>query len=253
MGYAGDGRSHHSGFYGDDEDAPRGGIFTPESHIQDNITLTLNGGATTLLDVGTVGQVPRMMTVSWGVIGPRWQNAVGIQAGEVVAALEIGIGGLMFTTDVDMILGQTFSFAASHLKLTARYVSPAGIPLPAPPSSGPPQVKVGASVTEGVIAHGRQPQRTLGDSVLLLPGAAGRIWEIPTFAKSFRVVVFPVNANADVEVFDNAGNPLAIYSVVSFPSEDLPLPNGATNVVFVNPPLSGVNIDMHRLVFELGL
>lgn len=247
-------------------------IFKPYSKLQGNATLQLQpapaapgaglpwpeimttparAGAQTLIDLATEDELPHVVTISMGNIGPQvtWGGALG--AGyepEVVGIIDLGIGGIQIQVEVDFIQGTQFSIACSRLQLHAvfRCIPGGGAAVVAPI----PTIQVGASVATGTMAHGRQPQRTLASTVNLA-AAAGEFFLLPQFAKSLRVAAIPNNITPTVGLTETSGVVCASYPITAFPSADLPVPGDARIVWYQNTSLI---VDTNRrLICELAL
>lgn len=242
------------------------GIFKPGAKLHGNATLVLQApppvpvapdpwpfvfdtparaGAVTLIDVATRDELPHVFTISLGALGGPPPEDGGNNESEVVAVLDIGIGGLNFQAEVDFIWGTQFSLAASRLQLHAvNRLTPGTGTLVSPFTR-----QVGASLSTGVVAHGRQPQRTWAYSGNLL--AAGyHYWYVPTFAKSFRVVAYENNIQMNVMVFGSAGNSLAEYPLVAYPSVDIPVQSNA-RTIRIEP--TNANLNVYAVIWELAL
>lgn len=249
------------------------GVFSRESKLQGNATLLLQpgpvvvagvlwprvmetparAGMQTLIDLQTASGAPHIVTVSLGSIGPlptATFDAAALRP-EVVAILEIGIGGVSFEVEVDFLAGTTFSFPCSRLQLHAVYrliPGSAATPIAAPV----PTIQVGASIATGAVAHGRQPQRTLASTGAMLP-AANEAFYLPTFAKSCRVSGLPANITPTIFFLGRGGIGALLqqYAVAANPSDDLPIANDAIYVMYQNTSL--INSVERRTIFELQL
>jgi len=208
-----------------------------------------------LISVQTVNNVPQVMTISLGAIGSGEFTPVGgaPTPTEVVAILELGIGGIAYRVEMDFMNGVQFSVAANRLKLNALYRVLPGWPgaIPTPP----PTYNAGAALGIGVVAHGRQPQRTLthqgtvGVPALAI-GALER-WGIPPFSKSFKVVAIPNNSTLQIDPYNNF-IPSADYALLAYPTVDLPLPNDSRNLLVTNTSIIA-NVTGYRIIFDLAL
>jgi hypothetical protein len=257
--------------FGDYHSDPNLGAFASDSKLQGNAILQLQdappvpaaglpwpnimltparNGAQTLIDLQTKDGLPCVITVALGNVGPQISfNPMGpAYQPEVVAILECGIGGIQFEIEADFSAGVTFSISCSRLQLHAVYRQFPGVAVPV--VAPVPTVQVGASVSSGTIAHGRQPQRTLGSSDNIAAGGL-QYWQVPAFSKSFRVVSLPNNITPTVMVSNNAGLNCASYPIAGFPSADLPLPSDASIIAYQNTSLIVDN--ERRMVFELAL
>lgn len=222
-------------------------IFKPESRMQGHENLTMDAPPQALIDVETVGNVPQLISLSMGNAGLLNQVLGAIPASEVVAILELGLGGGLFTAEIDMIRGQQISLVASRLRVNMQFRrinGAAALPVPAP------TWEVGASVAQGVIAHGLPPQRTLGTENDLAPGV-GVAWPIPAFAKRFKVSALPDNAQLNVTVLRVGAAAIQNTPVVAYPTAWIMLPSDAWAVQINNAGLAAVT--GHRVVFELSL
>jgi hypothetical protein len=273
-----------SDHWGDDElseDAGPGqntsSVFTQDSMLQGSDTLTLTrgpvpaggGGAgvlTTfpdvdlsqggkgLINVATRGSVPQVVTVSMARLGGIPPMILGNPLAEVVAVLEIGIGGLLFTAEIDFVDGVQFSLAVSSLRISGIYRT-----LPGDATAflvGPlPEVRVGASVALGAIAHGRAPQRTLTSVTGLAVniGGTGEIWTVPRFAKAFRVTARPAASSISTLFLGTTGGggPTAT-TTIAFPSAEMPVPSDAYSIFVQNTGLAALSPG-YSLIFDLAL
>lgn len=249
------------------EDADDFGIFKPGAKLHGNASLVLQApppvpaagqpwpfifdtparaGAVTLIDVATRDEKPHVLTISLGTLGgPAPTDGSGNNESEVVAILDVGIGGLSFQVEVDFVWGTQFSLAASRLQLHAVHrLTPGTGALVSPVTR-----QVGASLSTGVVAHGRQPQRTWTYSGVLNIGNAHH-WFVPTFAKSFRIVAYQNNIQMNAMVFGMAGNSLAEYPLVAYPSAEFPVQSNARTIRII-PTNGGVNV--YAIIWELAL
>lgn len=275
------GCTYETNYYGaDDGGIDDGGevimpqsIFRPDSKLQGNATLILQpgpvvaagvlwprvmetparAGAQTLIDLQTASGAPHIVSVSLGSVGPlptATFDAAALRP-EVVAILEIGIGGVSFEVEVDFVQGTQFSFACSRLQLHAVYrliPGSAATPIAAPV----PTVQVGASISTGTVSHGRQPQRTLASTGAMLP-AANEAFYIPAFTKSCRVTGLPANITPTIFTLGRGGIGalLQMYAVAANPSDDLPIANDAIYIMYQNTSL--INSVERRTICELML
>lgn len=259
------------------EDTPNLGIFRSESKLQGNAILQLVGapvvpaanapwpdvldtpqgqaGSQTLIDLSTKDDKPHVVTVSLGVGKipyPAGSKLVDL-ATEVVAILDIGIGGVAYRVEVDYLWGTQFSFAASRLQLHAVFrvvnngsvAGTGGTVIFVP---GAVQVQVGASVATGVVAHGRQPQRTLTHKNV----AIGRYdtWNIPRFAKSCVVESWPQNAQIDFNI-QTISAQCAQVPIVASPSPEIMIPASADNF-YVGNAMPATVITQYNIVCDLA-
>lgn len=259
-----------------DGDEMSDNIFVPGSKLQGNALVSLQvappaptGGqpwpfvynsnayqfGVELVNVQMLQNVPRVITISLGMLSPMPTDDTGggPWEGEVVAIIELGVGGLAYVTEIDFVQGVQFSVSASRLKLTAVYRC-----LPGSAWRGPfprPTANVGAAVSLGNIAHGRQPQRTLGKVTSGGPGAltpgAHEHWIVPTFAKSFRTTAVPNNSAMRFDILNLTTNPAEVFNTVAYPTVDFPLPSDARFITATNEAI--VNVNDYRMIFELAL
>jgi hypothetical protein len=248
-------------------------IFTHDSKLQGNATLTLQpgpvvvagvlwprvmetparAGAQTLLDLQAADGLPHIVTVSLGNVGPlptATFDAAALRP-EVVAILDIGIGGVSFEVEIDFVQGTQLSFSCSRLQLHAVYrliPGSAATPVAAPI----PTILVGASIGTGAVAHGRQPQRTLASTGAMLP-MANEAFYLPTFSKSCRVTGLPANITPTIFFLGRGGIGALLqqYAVAGTPSDDLPIANDAVYFMYQNTSL--INSVERRTIFELAL
>ena len=251
------------------ETEPNQGSFKSDSKLQGNAILTLQpapaapaagqpwplvintparAGAQALLDLATRDGMPHVITIAMGFVGPPPAVAIGGGGNypEIVALLEIGIGGIMIHAEIDFIDGFSFSMACSRLQLLAVYRLVPGGALVGTAET----VQVGASVSTGTVAHGRQPQRTLASLVDLAP-AANEVFIAPAFTKSMRVASVPNNTTPTVILWNNNGLQIASYPIAGFPSADLPVPNDTRLISYNNTALAA-DTD-RRIICELAL
>ena len=208
-----------------------------------------------LLSVETIGGLPQIMTVSLGCIADRPPSpAAGQPSSEVVGLLELGVGGLVYTVEVDFVQGVQFSVSATHLRLMALH---RGLPGSAfVPGAVPFNASVGAALSVGTIAHGRQPQRTIAKTQVagVTPALAPATWEgwpIPNFAKSFRVEASPVAAAIGISV-ENFVFQVSQTNLVAYPSGDIPVPTDGKYLRVTNNSAIN-NIDEYRCIFDLAI
>ena len=253
-------------------------IWTPESKIFGQGTLTLQPapaapaagvnpwpfirdtpamqGSQTLLDLATADAKPHVATMTFGLSGPQPPpNAMG-PIGEVVALVNLGVGGVMIPVEVDVVQGFQWSLSVNRVQVHLVYrVVPGSTAVPVPT----PTYTIGASVSGDVIAHGRQPQRTLakgenpaGPTFALAPGGQDW-WRVPAFAKSFKVTAVPNNSSLRIMLAPVGVGIIetARYDMVAYPSVDLPVPSDSFMILVWNTGL--VNVDTYRLVFDLAL
>jgi len=221
---------------------PVGGLW-PDVNLQ---------GGKTLIDISFKDHAPRVITVTIGSLGTyigMW--GLGMPRCEVVGVMEIGIGGMLFTAEIDFIEGVQFSLAVSKFKLSAVFRTIPGDPTPIPAST--PQIKAGASAALGVVAHGRAPQRTLTSyNALDLP--IGESWNLPHFSKSFRVVLNSPGFIPSLEtvLIDAGGAGSAEYVTVA-PGGifDYSIEGGAIGVQVAD--VGAVPTMIYSLIFDLAL
>jgi hypothetical protein len=146
------------------EDMPQN-IFKRDAKLQGNAILSLTGGppapaagqpwpdvmnvateragAQTLIDLETADGMPHVVTVTMGLVGPLPTFGFDTFADmfDLVAILDIGIGGIMIQSEVDVLDGFSFSLACSRLQIHVAYrLFPGGLlVVPAPI----PTIKVG--------------------------------------------------------------------------------------------------------------
>jgi hypothetical protein len=272
-GGAGD-MSGYTDQYGDYHDEGGSSIFKEGAKLQGNALLTLQeapaqvvgpGGnqfwprtaldvpveraaAVTLIDVATKDEEPHVVTIVLGdLTGPPPTGEALNSPTEVVAILDLGIGGVAMLTEIDYMRGVQFSLAITRLQLHVVYRTiPGGHAISIPP----PQYRVAASLATGAVAHGRQPQRTLARHALAAFGDDA--WFIPMFAKSFRATAVANNTQLDVEMRDSAYGPAeALYQAVAYPTPDWPIGSDAQTIRVVNRMAAG-SAD-YNLIFELAL
>lgn len=254
------------------------GIWTSDSKIFGNASLTLQAapnaiplagpivlwpfirdtpamqGSQTVLDLATADSQLHVATLTFVVTAARPPVSILAPSDEVVALINMGIGGLQTQVEVDVVQGTTFSLPVNRIQVHLVYrevPNSMAVPVPAP------TYNVGAAVSTGTVAHGRQPQRTLtktsnGAVPALVPGM-GEYWLVPVFAKSFRVVAHPNNASLLIFLAPIAigSVPLADYAMVAYPTVDLVVPSGSYFVVVQNTGI--VNVESYSLVFDLAL
>jgi hypothetical protein len=257
-------------YYDEDDgydERPRGkaGIFAPNSKLQGTAQLTVPDNypdaqhRQTIVDLQTKDGTPQVFSLSLSILGERPRTAGVTVEFSPIAFLQLGIGGQAFFAEVDFIQGQMLSLASSWLRVDAGLVWVPSVPAP---SGVVPSQMVGASVAAGVVAHASKPQRTRGSNNHITPGGipygygpAGSwaIYTIPNFATSFRVVANPNNSQCMVWVrgYGVASPPVAAYSLVAYPTVDLPLPSDSVEIVLVN--LGAADIESHRVIFGLSL
>lgn len=251
------------------ETEPNLGVFKSSSKLQGNAVLTLQpapaapaagqpwplvmntparAGVQTLIDLATRDEMPHVITVAMGFVGPPTAFVIGGSGNypEIVAILDIGIGGIMIQAEVDFIGGFSFSLACSRLQLHAVYrLVPGGALIGTAET-----VQVGMSVSSGALAHGRQPQRTLTSLVDLAP-AANEVFIMPAFSKSMRVASIPNNVTPTLIVWNKNGLQIESFPIAGFPSADLPVANDARLVSYNNT--SAINDTDRRIICELAL
>lgn len=256
---------------------PNRGVFRSDSKLQGNATLVLAPAPAlvplppaarfpflkedlpamaqgqVLIDLATRDNQPRVVTLSFGKITTQQIVPAGPFT-EVVAALNIGIGGVAYYTEVDVVEGVQYSLAINRLQATLVYRIPfGGGAIPATP----PTSDVGVSASSGAIAHGRTPQRTYTHAGTVFtpavaPGVLDAPWIIPPFAKAFRVVALPANSQLDVNLYTVTGaNIVANYPVVAPALQEYPIPSTAYYVGVQNASAVN-NVWMYSLIFELA-
>jgi len=213
----------------------------------------------TLLDLSTRDNRPHIVTVAMGNLIEPTEYQVGPFT-EVVAVLNIGIGGVPYYAEVDYVEGMQFSLAVNRLQFHAIFRTVFGGTIAPPPGLTIPPYSVGASVSSDVVAHGRQPQRTLthagnfaNPALPVAPGGNDGVWIIPAFAKSFRVVALPGNSQLSVSLATVAlGNTIAIYPVVAPAVQDYPIPATAHYIIVENTSAVSA-VQAYSVIFELAL
>lgn len=272
----------HFGEYHPDpgsEGSDRGSVFEPDSKLQGQGVLALQATmaaetgniwrtpeyihAVELLNLSTKGNIPRVVTVSMGPVA-QGSGQGGIvplppnpPKSELVAVLEIGVGGLAYFAELDFVSGVQFSIAVNRLKLNALFRT---LPVEGGETVAAPNTtySVGATAAVGVLAHGRQPQRTmsyedarsiLGGTPALAPGDT-RVFRIPNFSKSFKVSANPNNSQLRAQISGVQGVAV-FYNMVAYPTVDLPLPNDSLWVFITNVGIADVT--GVRLIFDLAL
>jgi len=215
--------------------------------------------AATLIDLATRDNQPHVVTASLGGLVQPVEYQVGPFT-EVVALLNLGIGGAAYYAEVDYVENMQFSLAVNRLQLLAVFRTVFGGAIAPPPGQTIPPYSVGASVASDVVAHGRQPQRTLthagtvvAPALAVAPGGGDGVWVIPPFAKSFRVVAQPENSQMMIYLATVAlGNQIAHYPVVAPALQDYPIPSTAHYVYVENTSLVNT-VRSYSLIFELAL
>lgn len=215
--------------------------------------------AATLIDLATRDNQPHVVTASLGGLVQPVEYQVGPFT-EVVALLNLGIGGAAYYAEVDYAENVQFSLAVNRLQLLAVFRTVFGGAIAPPPGTTIPPYSVGASVASDVVAHGRQPQRTLthagtapAPALPAGPAAIDAVWIIPPFAKSFRVVAEPDNSQLIVYLATVAlGNVIAQYPVVAPALQEYPIPSTAHYVYVENTSLVNT-VRSYSLIFELAL
>lgn len=243
------------------EDEMSGSLFFPDDKLQGSADLAIqappvigqpgkatlwpgpsNVGSAVLIDLRTKDHQPHVISV---VLGSRYvlPSGEGGENAEIVASLDIGVGGQAYTAEVDFVSGTMFSLVASSLRVSGYYRYLPG----ATPQINVPTQGVAASVASGTVIGGT-PQRTLTDTTTIIPGVA-HYFRVPRFAKSMRVLGSPNNAELEIRLY--AGTDYVTLPVVGFPSAVIPLPSFTQLVYFRNTSLNNVNVV--SLVFDLAL
>jgi len=215
---------------------------------------TMNMGAT-LIDLATKDNKPHVVTLSFGKTITTPLVAAGPFT-EVVAVINMGIGGTAYYAEVDVVEGLEFSLAVNRMQVTVVYCVPYGggaVPVPAP------TVNVGVSVSSDVIAHGRQPQRTIIQAgTIAAPAIApgpltnGVLFIIPSFSKAFKAVAVPLASQYNITLATVTGaNAVGGYAVVAPATQEYPIPSGAYWAVAQNAGLAA--IVNYALIFDLAL
>lgn len=228
-------------------------IWHPDSKLQGSANLVLDQLPVELLAARVKGNRPQMMSVMLSRYGDPIAFNIGNPDAEIVARFVIGIGGgAQATFDVDWIEGSVLSFPANFITVQAYFRQfPPGGAGPAWWNTINPGVQ--ATVSPGVIAHGRTPQRTIGNDNSLAPGpAVWQQWDVPAFAKNVTFVVNPVNAQLYIEMRGINGLVYAGYNIVGFVPDSLPIPNGTRYIRVYNAAALG-NISIIRMIFDLAL
>ena len=238
------------GQYDDDEDEDSGvkdAGWRGDAQLFGSQPLDLNGKCG-LIDATVLDGIPRVMTVALGFSGPLppTGSAPGVADADIVAVLSIGIGGNMYAAEVDFQNGLELTIAAAAMKVNAEYRTIPGTPFA---TASPGKVTVAASLARGAVANAQPPQRTLGQDNIITPGTTV-VYNVPTFAKSFRVMAQPV-PNLEVAIVGGANIPSSLVNVVTSQSEEIEIPNGARQVWVKNNAI--VNCQLLRLVFALSL
>jgi hypothetical protein len=232
---------------GNESMCPAPSIFKTGSKLQGQENLIMDGPVPTLIDVETVGNIPHLVTLSVGNAGNLEQTIGLIPDAEMVMLLEMGIGGAFYTAEVDMVRGQQISLVASTLRVNMRFNR---IPGAAAIVGTPPTWGVGASIAQGVIAHGQAPQRTRATANALAANV-GVAWPVPPFSKSFVVSALPNTANLDIRVVRQGGATIESFPTVAYPTARMPIASDAWAVTIFN---SGLNpVTEHRVIFDLSL
>jgi hypothetical protein len=208
------------------------------------------GQTETLVDVSSASGEPQVISAALGFVGVPF-NANPIAAdGDIFAHLLIGIGGQIFTADVDFINGFQFSLVASYLRIDGVYNAMLGS---ASPGVSPGKVTMAASIAQGSLAA-VPPQRTLGTDTTLLHAAGASVrLTVPQFAKSLIVTSRPTPpALLMVIVRDARVLPILTFNVMNNVSPEIQLPNGASvvDILNVSPTIDATQV---RAIFKLAL
>ena len=236
------------GRYDDDEDGGGASEWRDGAQLSGSQSIAI-GETTELINAGVRGGVPRVMGVSLGyafVPLSSQGNAVAADC-ETVALITLGIGGTAFQAEVDFVNGTQFSVVAAFVTVKASYREIAGSPTHVKPAP----VTVAASLAMGSLASGVTPQRTLGQDSIIAPNAYV-VYNIPAFAKSFRVATQPSAPNLKVWVVRASIVQGTEVNVVTALSESIPIPNGAY-AVWVQNVDAAKNVDQIRLIFDLAI
>lgn len=222
--------------------------FAPGSRLQGSAPLIMEAGPAELVDVFTVDKEPHVISVAFGVQGLRRVPGIHQPSAEVIGLLDIGIAGMSFRAEVDLVQGQQFNVLASHLHVLAQYKQFPGANFGLYPSLIDPIV--GVALGEEAVSHGSGPQRTICDETpMLANGSAYK--DIPAFAKSLRVTVNPYQAVLGISVVNQTLWAISSQVVTAFPSEPIPLPSDAVQILIQN--FGSTTVTNYRLVFELAL
>lgn len=215
--------------------------------------------AVTLLDLATRDNQPHVVTLSLGNIVQPVEYQVGPFT-EVVGLMSLGIGGAAYYAEVDYCENVQFSLSVNRLQFQAVYRTVFGGTIAPPPGLTIPPYNVGASASSDVVAHGRQPQRTLTHAGTLVnpalpvaPGGLDGVWIIPPFAKSFRVVALPENSQMMIYLATaSLGNQIARYPVVAPALQDYPVPSTA-HYIYVENTSQANTVWAYSIIFDLAL
>ena len=229
------------------------GVGVPWPFVKDTPAMQ---GSQTFLDLATADNRPHVVTLSFALVGQRPIPTPLNPGDEVVALINMGVGGLATYAEVDVTQGTQLSLAINRMQVAFVYRSiPNSVAVPVPA----PTYTVGASAATGIIAHGRQPQRTYtkgyfnaANPALLLGGAADW-WVVPPFAKSFKIVAIPNNSqiNLIIGAIGAAFPGVARYNFVAYPSVDLPIPSGSYLIGLANVGVA--DVETYSLIFDLAL
>lgn len=165
--------------------------FSPDARLMGNANLAFDGPMQTLLSVRTLENRPAVLTVCLASTRLAIPPSSFTRLNEIVAALDIGVGGQVFRTELDFIPGQQFSVLTNSLDIHAQWRhidSSAGLPDPTD------TVPVGASVGYGGANIATPPQRTLVYGFASNdPSFDGALFTVPNFATSFMPMFHSTN------------------------------------------------------------
>lgn len=265
---------HPTDHWGDDslDDGPqsdRGGVFSETSQIQGSDFLTMvqgpavlpatgiwpdveTQGGKTLLDLSTRDHAPRVITITLGASGTYigswgtpWPKA------EIVGVMEIGVGGMLFTAEIDFIEGVQFSLAVSKFKLTAVFRTVAGDTTAIPPAT--PRIQVGASAAIGSLSSSKSPQRTLTRANWAIGAAISEFWNLPHFAKTMRVNLRTPGFTPalNTTMLDTGGSAAASYTTPAPGGGEYPIAGGTLGVQVRD--VGALPTSQYSLIFDLAL
>lgn len=274
----------HYGEYHPDAGENRG-IFTSDSKLQGSANLNLAPApnmvimpgvparfslvkeepaemaqGATLLDIATRDNQPHVVTLSLGNIIVPEAYQIGPFT-EVVGLLNLGVGGVPYYVEVDYIEGTQFSLATNRLQFHAIFRTVFGGTIAMPPGMTVPPYSVGASLSSDVVAHGRQPQRTLTHAGTIANPALGvapnnfdGYWIIPAFAKSFKVVAVPQTSQLLIHFTSLAlgSGDIVRYPIAAPAAADYPIPSTAQYIIVENTSVAA-NVQAYSIIFELAL
>ena len=217
------------------------------------------GGAVGLVQIDSEDGEPHPIAIT--LAAPRTEDITPLA--ELVAIIEWGIGGASSVAIVDYLDGQVINLIASYVRVSAVQQMIPIEPVPATPIAP----TASAFATPGHLPQARSPQRTLGDNRAIHAGATYPIL-VPPFARTFRLLCLPKNAQALVQIWSDPAHTVEIveYPVVGFPSADLPIPNDIERRTIAAIGLSypamwlyndngvgGADITRWRVIFDLAM